>query len=124
VAQEHAMNEMTSIRKAALRQMLYGRRQEMQSDVQSRIRHIRHVRTNRATEVHDEFESSDDDIQDDLELALIQMKAETQVRIGEALVRLDAGDEYGYCFDCRGEIAAKRLRGAAAPRSSPKSRIS
>ena len=37
------------------------------------------------------------------------MKGETLQRVREALVRLDAG-EYGYCVECEGEIAEKRLR--------------
>jgi len=49
------------------------------------------------------------DIQDDIELALIQMKAEILVRIDEALVRLDEG-AYGSCLTCDGEIAERRLR--------------
>jgi DnaK suppressor protein len=100
------MNEMTAIRQADLRQILYSRRGEIQSDVQSRIRH---VRTNRATEVLDELESTDADVSEDLELAMIQMNAETLVRINEALVRLDGG-KYGHCSECGGEIAMKRLR--------------
>jgi len=43
------------------------------------------VRTDRATEVLDDLESSDADIHGDIELALIQMRAETLIRIDEAL---------------------------------------
>jgi DnaK suppressor protein len=42
-------------------------------------------------------------------MALLQMSAESLLRIDEALVRLDAG-EYGSCFECAGEIAERRLR--------------
>jgi DnaK suppressor protein len=100
------MNEMTAIRQADLRRMLDDRRRDLESIVQRRLRH---VRTNRPTQVLDECESSDVDIHEDLELALIQMNAETLARITEALVRLDGG-EYGDCFECGGEIATKRLR--------------
>jgi DnaK suppressor protein len=106
MAQERAMNEITAIRQADLRQMLYDRRRELQSNVQRRLRH---VRTSRPTQVLDECESSDVDVHEDLELALIQMNAETLVRINEALVCLDHG-EYGDCFECGSEIATKRLR--------------
>ncbi len=37
------------------------------------------------------------------------MKAETLVLIGQALVRLDAG-EYGSCGDCAEHISDRRLR--------------
>jgi DnaK suppressor protein len=100
------MNDLTSIRNRDLRQMLHDRRDEIHGDVKTRIRD---VGTDRGTGVLDALESSDADMHEDIELALIQMKAETQVRIEEALVRLDAS-EYGYCFDCGGEISEMRLR--------------
>ena len=96
----------TANRNADLRHMLSERRREMQDDVQSRIRD---GRTDRPKEVRDDLEHSDADIQGDIELALLQMRAETLTRIDEALVRLDAG-KYGSCFECAGEIAERRLR--------------
>ena len=57
----------------------------------------------------DAAESSEADIQDDIEFALIQMKSETLNRIEEALVRLDEGT-FGNCFECGDEIAERRLR--------------
>ena len=60
-------------------------------------------------EVLDAVESSEADIQEDIEFALIQMKSETLNKINDALVRLEQGD-YGNCFDCGEEIAEKRLR--------------
>ena len=57
----------------------------------------------------DAGESSETDIQEDIELALIQMKAETLNKIDDALTRLEQGN-YGNCFDCGEEIAEKRLR--------------
>jgi DnaK suppressor protein len=60
-------------------------------------------------EVLDAVESSEADIQEDIEFALIQMKSETLNKINDALVRLEHGT-YGYCFDCGEEIAEKRLR--------------
>ena len=47
--------------------------------------------------------------QDDLEFALMQMKAETAEKISDALARLDQGT-YGLCVDCGDEIAPPRLR--------------
>ena len=96
----------TARRNADLRHMLMERRQEMQDDVQRRIRV---GRTDRPKEVRDDLEHSDADIQGDIELALLQMRAETLTRIDEALVRLDEG-KYGSCFQCAGEIAERRLR--------------
>ena len=93
-------------RSADLRRMLSERRQKIQGDVQTRIRG---GRTDRPKEVRDDLEASDADIQGDLDMALLQMSAETLIRIDEALVRLDAG-EYGSCFECAGEIAERRLR--------------
>jgi DnaK suppressor protein len=61
------------------------------------------------SEVFDAGESSEADIQEDIELALIQMKSETLNRVDDALVRLEQGN-YGNCFDCGEEIAEKRLR--------------
>ena len=59
--------------------------------------------------VLDAAESSEADIQDDIEFALIQMKSETLNRIEEALARLDEGT-FGNCFECGDEISERRLR--------------
>ena len=96
----------TDIRKTDLRQVLRERRREVQHEVQSRIRD---GRTDRSTEVRDDLEHSDADIQGDIALSLLQMRTEALARIDEALVRLDAG-KYGSCFDCEEEISERRLR--------------
>jgi DnaK suppressor protein len=57
----------------------------------------------------DQGETSEVDIQEDIEFALIQMKAETLNKINEALSRLEEGT-YGRCFECGDEIAEQRLR--------------
>ena len=54
-------------------------------------------------------ETAEVDIQEDIEFALIQMKAETLNKINEALARLDEG-RYGHCYECGDEIAEARLR--------------
>lgn len=97
---------MGSVRQADLRRMLQDRRRELQNDVQSRIRD---VRADGPSPVLDAGEHSDADVQDDIELALIQMRAHTVGRIDEALVRLDAS-EYGFCVECAEEISERRLR--------------
>lgn len=94
-----------------LKQMLEDRRRELQSEVQGKIRDVREEGTwgGKLNDVLDAVESSEADIQEDIEFALIQMKAETLNKVNDALKRLDNGD-YGYCFDCGEEIAEKRLR--------------
>jgi DnaK suppressor protein len=105
LVQEASMTD-TAIRNAELKRMLSDRRRELQDEVQSRIRD---GRAGRPKEVRDDLEHSDADSQGSIDLALLQMRAETLARIDEALVRLNAG-KYGSCFECAGEIAERRLR--------------
>ena len=93
-----------------LKKMLDERRREILSEVQGRIRDQREADAwGKVHEVLDAGESSEADIQEDLEFALIQMKAETLTKINDALGRLEEGT-YGYCSDCGGEISEQRLR--------------
>ena len=93
-----------------LKQMLEERRREIQAEVQGKIRDVRaEASMGGKNEVFDAVESSEADIQDDIEFALIQMKSETLNKINDALVRLEQED-YGNCFECGEEIAEKRLR--------------
>jgi DnaK suppressor protein len=94
-----------------LKRMLEDRRREIQAEVQGKMRDVRSEGTwgGKQNEVFDAVESSEADIQDDIEFALIQMKSETLNKINDALVRLEQED-YGNCFDCGEEIAEKRLR--------------
>ena len=91
-----------------LKQMLEDRRRELMGDVQGRMRDVRADGT-KDREVYDQGESSEVDIQEDIEFALIQMKSETLNKINEALRRLDE-HTYGNCFECGEEIAHARLR--------------
>ena len=101
---------MAAGRYADLKQMLEDRRREILSEVQGRIRDQREADAwGKVNEVLDAGESSEADIQEDIEFALIQMKAETLTKINDALTRLEDG-AYGYCSDCGGEISDKRLR--------------
>src|SRR5438093_11380690 len=106
--EEHRMSES---RYTELKQMLQARRREIQAEVQGKMRGVREEGTwgGKLNEVLDAVESSEADIQEDLEFALIQMKSETLNKIDDALFRLEQGD-YGYCFECGDEIAEKRLR--------------
>ena len=98
-------------RYAELKQMLQERRREIQAQVQGKMRDVRSEGAwgGKLNEVFDAVESSEADIQDDIEFALIQMKSETLNKINDALTRLEQGD-YGNCFECGEEIAEKRLR--------------
>ena len=95
-----------SARTAGLRRILVDHRRAILAGVQSRIRD---GCVDRPAEVRDVADESDALLQGDIELALLQMKAETLARIDEALGHLDAGT-YGACADCDGEIAERRLR--------------
>ena len=100
-----------SSRYSELKQMLEERRREINAEVQGKMRDVRNEGTwgGKQNEVFDAVESSESDIQDDIEFALIQMKSETLNKINDALMRLEQGD-YGNCFECGDEIAEKRLR--------------
>lgn len=97
-------------RYAELKHILEDRRREILSEVQEKIRDVRAVgASGEGQGVLDAAETTEADIQDDIELALIQMKSETLHKIEEALARL-ADDTYGYCFECGDEISERRLR--------------
>ena len=104
-------DRMNRSRYAELKQMLDARRREIQAEVQGKMRDVREEGTwgGKLNEVLDAVESSEADIQEEIEFALIQMKSETLNKIIDALARLEHGN-YGNCFDCGEEIAEKRLR--------------
>jgi DnaK suppressor protein len=102
--------DMARDRYAELRRILEERRREIMSEVHGKIRDVRAEGANSPTTgVLDAAETSEADIQDDIEFALIQMKAETLTKIEEALRRLEEGT-FGYCFECGDEISERRLR--------------
>lgn len=109
--QKAGRERMSRSRYSELKQMLDNRRRELQAEVQGKMRDVREEGTwgGKLNEVLDAVESSEADIQEDIEFALIQMKSETLNKINDALARLEQGD-YGYCFDCGEEIGEKRLR--------------
>jgi DnaK suppressor protein len=101
---------MASERYDELKTILEERRREIMSEVQGRMRDVREEGAGSTVQgVLDSVESSEADIQDDIEFALIQMKGETLNKVNDALARLENGD-YGFCFECGEEIAEKRLR--------------
>jgi DnaK suppressor protein len=99
---------MARERYVELKRILEDRRREILNEVQEKMRDVRAVGAS-GEGVLDDAESSEADIQDDIELALIQMKSETLHKIEEALARLDE-KTYGYCFECGDEISERRLR--------------
>ena len=101
---------MQPARYSELKGILEERRREILNEVQEKMRDVRaEGASGEAQGVLDAAEASEADIQDDIEFALIQMKAETLAKIGEALSRLEEGT-FGYCFECGDEIAERRLR--------------
>jgi len=102
--------KMAKERYEELRQILEERRREILNEVQVKMRDVRaEGALGEAQGVLDAAETSEADIQDDIEFALIQMKSETLHKIEEALARLDEGT-FGYCFECGDEISERRLR--------------
>jgi DnaK suppressor protein len=93
--------KMSRARYAELKHMLDERRKEIQAEVQGKMRGVREEGTwgGKLNEVLDAVESSEADIQEELEFALIQMKSETLNKVNDALRRLE-----------QDEIAEKRLR--------------
>ncbi len=103
-------NQMAGARYTELKRILEDRRREILNEVQEKMRDVRAVgASGEGQGVLDAAETSEADIQDDIELALIQMKSETLHKIEEALARLDERT-YGYCFECGDEISERRLR--------------
>lgn len=93
-----------------LKRILEERRFEIIGEVQSKMRDVRNEDARLARQsVRDEAETCELDIQDDIEFALLQMKAETLEKINEALARLEQG-RYGHCYECGEDIAERRLR--------------
>ena len=92
-----------------LKHMLTARGRVLEGEVHGQLRGVRADVTARAHNGQDDGELADNDLQDEIRLALIQLKAETLNRVNEALVRLDDG-RYGSCHECGGEITERRLR--------------
>lgn len=102
--------QMKTARYEDLKQMLDERKRQMLSQVHEKIRDVRSENVSgKVNNVLDPGESSEAGIQEDIEFALIQMKAETLNKINEALARLEEG-AYGNCFECGEEISQARLR--------------
>ena len=100
------MTGSDTARNESLRLTLTSLKSELLRDVRWRIRE---GRADRFTGVVDQVEDSDDEARQGLDLALLEMRANTISGIDDAIARLDAG-KYGFCFECDGPIAVRRLR--------------
>ena len=87
-----------------LRRMLEERRRE----IQAKLRAIREEIPSYQDEVRDSEEQSVTDFAQEMDFALMEMKARTLTRIDEALQRVDQGT-YGTCDECGKDIAEARL---------------
>jgi len=101
--------DMDKGRYGELKQILEERRREILSAVKTKIKDVRAEGSSGIMHAVDVAETSESDIQDDIEFALIQMKAETLNKIDEALRRLEEGS-YDNCFECGEGISQQRLR--------------
>src|SRR5579862_2050949 len=101
---------MSTTRGTKLKQMLETRRRAIQSDLDAKLRD---VRENRGYEGEmlgglDAAETSDIDLQQDIDIALLEMKAEALGHVQDALGRFASG-AYGQCAECGAEISQQRL---------------
>ena len=92
-----------------LKRILEARRDVLAHEVNGRLRGVRAEHEARTHAGADFGEIADTDMQDDIEFALLEMKAETLNKVQEALARLERG-RYGDCHECGDEIAEARLR--------------
>jgi len=94
--------------KTKLRELLESKRKQLTAEVQGMMRDVRAAgrADDRAADEQDVSESYQ---RSDVDLAVVQMKAETLARMDAALKRLDAGT-YGRCVECEEPIAFERLR--------------
>jgi DnaK suppressor protein len=88
-----------------LRRMLVERRRE----IQEKLRAIREDVPSHQDEVRDAEEQSVTDFVQEMDFALMEMKAQTLSRIDEALQRIDQGT-YGTCAECGQDISEARLK--------------
>jgi DnaK suppressor protein len=94
--------------KKKLRGLLEARLRQLTAEMQGMMRDVRAA--GRAHErAADEQDVSESYQRSDVDLTVVQMKAETVARIQAALRRIDAGT-YGRCVGCEAPIAFERLR--------------
>jgi DnaK suppressor protein len=89
-----------------IRRLLEQRKRQLNADMQGMMRSVRQER--RGERTADEQDVAESDTRGDIDLAVIQMKAETVARIDAALRRLDQGG-HGDCVECGEKISIERL---------------
>ena len=98
---------LKSVRDAELKRILLTRRQEIVGAVHDKMRDV--AESGEGQDVLDSADSGATYFQNDIDLALIQMRSETLDKIDQALLRLAKGG-YGKCFECGNPINERRLR--------------
>ena len=102
--------KMNKNRNEGLKRILTERKREILREIQDKFRDVRaEAEWKETSEELDAWGIFEADTQQDIEFALIQMKAETLDQITQALSRLGEG-AYGYCLECGEEIPERRLR--------------
>lgn len=101
----HGQQAYDAERREVLKRMLEDRR----SEIQRKLRSLRETLPAEVLEVKDDEERSVADFVQEVDFALMQMKAETLAKIDDALRRLEAG-RYGICVECEEAIASARLK--------------
>ena len=89
-----------------IRRLLEQRKRQLNAEMQGMMRTVRHE--SRGERTADEQDVAESDTRSDIDLAVIQMKAETVARINAALRRLDQGG-HGDCVECGEKISIERL---------------
>ena len=89
-----------------IRRLLEQRKRQLNADMQGMMRTVR--QESRGERSADEQDVAESETRSDIDLAVIQMKAETVARIDAALRRLDQGG-HGDCVECGEKISIERL---------------
>lgn len=100
---------MRAMNHTSLRQELGALLKAQRETLWERLRSLRESPPADGTLVKDAEEQSLDDLAVEIDVALVEMEAESLEATAEALARLDDGT-YGTCGDCGEAIPAARLR--------------
>ena len=96
----------TTRRAQNIRRLLEQRKRQLTAELQGMMRSVR--QDSRAERTADEQDVAESETRSDIDLAVIQMKAETVTRVDAALRRLDQGG-HGDCVECGEKISIERL---------------
>jgi DnaK suppressor protein len=95
-------------RQRELRAMLEKRYRELSSQIKGNIRDGR-VADAKATPISDGSDVPDASVEGEIDLTLIELRADMLQRVSAALIRLDEGI-YGACSECGHQIPEARLK--------------